>query len=143
MSNELKEDELKKFKNLLQKEKVIKEKGRAIKEEIQRSLNEIVFIKTTVLYRIPKTKRILLKKIKELISSNVRQRPWLDLRILSYSKNGVNEVYIFAKEKDIISNITEITKRIIAGRRCKIGDIGISFSFEKNFNLKNFIKPSS
>jgi len=46
---------------------------------------------------------------------------------------------IFLVERDIVCNLKEIVKRIIIGKECRIGKIGISFSSSGKFNIKDLI----
>ena len=121
-------NELNKFGSLLQ-EKM------AIEERMKQLSDRIVFAQRIILRKIPKTERVLSKKIKEALSLNKHKLPWINLSIYD---SFLEDVYIFGKEESILHNLKRIVKMIVMRKESKIGDVGISL-VSGRFSLKDFI----
>jgi len=115
----------------------LSEKIDALEDERIKLLRNIVSRQVITSFHIPKTEEKLSECMIKLVGTE--KYSWLDVEIFEifYGKR----VFIFGRRRSIFGfeNIKKIAKIIEMGKGCRIGDVGISFSFPERFRLEDFI----
>ena len=115
--------------------KEISKKIEALEEERTKLLRNIVSRQVITSFDIPKTEEKLSECMMKLVGTE--KYSWLDVEIFEIFHS--KRVFIFGRRRSIFGNIKKIAKIIEMGKGCRIGDVGISFSFSERFRLEDFI----
>ena len=115
----------------------LSEKIDALEDERIKLLRNIVSKQVITSFDIPKTEEKLSECMMKLVGTE--KYSWLDVEIFEIFHG--KRVFIFGRRRSIFGfdNIKKIAKIIEMGKGCRIGDVGISFSFPERFRLENFI----